>query len=493
VATAGLFGFGAMAAGFSGPVPEPLRAITALLLVFVLPAVLFERHVIGVRAATLSAALRALFSFLCWLCVLALWSAVFTLARAPFHVFALATMWLMLGLYALAAALPLAGRFPAAPRRPWPRALLFAVLACVIFAALVPPRLGIGDDSLDHIGYVRRIASMDSMRPAGVLAVPVDVTVGAILPDPRKGTLHPVVAFACALATASDIAVWRWLAVLMFPAAAIAVVLFNESFLYSRVAAWCAALLVLLSFHGTPFRFAASSAHGESLAALWCWTMTALALAAWQPGWMGWVLLAAGGVLVHMGVAMHAMVLAGAVACFGSAWGMSRALRVRTCTAITAGVALGLALRAGDIGGPVNPIHAHTQGVLYVGKQWFVASPMEILRLDGMLFLGGIACLPLVALLARTRRDARAVLAAAVIPLVISFVPWVSTTLFRHGSYMVFRSLLNVPVYAAIALCAQWLVEAWRARSGAAALLGTAAALVWLAVFVRTAAALACR
>jgi hypothetical protein len=474
-----------MAAGFTGPLPDSLRALAALFVVLVLPAILLERHVIRARAAIASAPLRALFAFLSWLCILALWSAAFTVTRAPFHVFALATMWLMLALYALAAALPLIGRLPVPPARPWPRTLLLAVLVSALFAALVPPRLGIGDDSLDHIGYVRRVASMDSMRPAGVLAMPRDAGADALRSDPRKGALHPVTAFLCALSDDTADVVWRWLAVILFPTAAIAIVVFNDAFLFSRVAAWCAAFLVLLSFHGTPFRFAASSAGGESLAALWCWTMTALALATWQPGWIGWMLLAMGGVLVHMGVALHALVLAATVALLGATWGMTRAQRVRASVSIALGVAAALALRAGDLGGRVNPIHAHTQGVLFVEKQWFVASPMEILRLDGMLFLGGLACLPLVALLARTRRDARAVLAAAVIPLVVSFVPWVATTLFRHGSYMVFRSLLNIPVYAAIVVCASWLFGAIRARRAGAMLVGIPAAMVWLVVFAR--------
>src|SRR5512140_3154877 len=123
-----------MAAGFAGPLPDPLCAIAALLLVFVLPAVLLERHVIAHRAAAGSAALRALFSFLAWLSILALWSAVFTVAHAPFHVFALATMWLMLAVYAFAAVLPLTGRLAAAPARPLPRAFLLAVVACALFA-----------------------------------------------------------------------------------------------------------------------------------------------------------------------------------------------------------------------------------------------------------------------------------------------------------------------------------------------------------------------
>jgi hypothetical protein len=110
---------------------------------------------------------------------------------------------------------------------------------------------------------------------------------------------------------------------------------------------------------------------------------------------------------------------------------------------------------------------------------------MEILRLDGILFLGGLVCIPALAWCARERPDARAVLAAAVVPFAISFVPWISTTLFRFGSYMVFRSLLNVPVYAAIVVSARWVADSVRRRRWGAFAIGLPAAALWIAVFVR--------
>lgn len=475
-----------MAAGFGAGLPGSLRAITALLVVLVLPPLVLARA-LRPGMAGLGPFLRPLVLFLSWLSVLAAWTYAFTLARAPFHVYATSTMWLLLALFAACALLPVVRPRAPAPLPALPRLLLLTVLSAALVAVMVPPRFSVGDDSLDHIGYVRHILSEDSVRPAGVLVMPVDANADDVHPDPRKGALHPVWAFVSALSATEPAIVWRWLGVLLFPAAFLALCTFNGAFVHSMGAAMVAGLLILLSFHGNPFRFAGSSVHGESLAAVWGWTLSALVLcnARREVRWVWWILLVAGGVLVHMGVAVHALVLAATVVCCGGAWGVERGERMRRALVLAAGVVLAVALRAGDVRGPVNAIHAHTQGVLFVTGPWFVVSPMEILRLDGMLFLGGLVLIPFLALAARRRCDARAIVAAAAIPFLVSFVPWVATTLFRHASYMVFRSLLNIPVYAAIVVMALWLVDGVRHRRWSAWVIGVPAALVWIVVFAR--------
>jgi hypothetical protein len=463
-----------------------LRAVTALLVVLVLPPFVLPRA-LGLRMAGLGPFLRPLILFLSWLSILAAWTYAFTLARAPFHVYAAATMWLMFALFAACALLPVVRPRAPAPLPSVPRLLLLAVLISALVAVMVPPRFSVGDDSLDHIGYVRHIMSEDCMRPAGVLVMPADAKVGDVHPDPRKGALHPVWAFVSALSATEPATAWRWLSVLLFPAAVLALCAFNAAFLPSTNAALVAGVLILLSFHGNPFRFAGSSVHGESLAALWGWTLSALVLcnARREVAWAWWILLVVGGGLVHMGVTVHVLVLAATVAGFGGAWGIARGERMRCALVLAAGVALAVGLRAGDVLGPVNAIHAHTQGVLFVAGHWFVVSPVEILRRDGMLFLGGLALIPFLILAAPRRPDARAIVAAAAIPFLLSFVPWVATPLFRHGSYMVFRSLLNVPVYAAIVVAALWLQDGVRHRRWGAFVIGVPAALVWMVVFLR--------
>jgi hypothetical protein len=75
--------------------------------------------------------------------------------------------------------------------------------------------------------------------------------------------------------------------------------------------------------------------------------------------------------------------------------------------------------------------------------------------------------------------------AASAIPVAISFVPWIATTLFRSASYMVFRSLLHVPVYAVTVVCASMLIRGLARRDARAWCIGVPAAAVWLFVFFR--------
>ena len=96
--------------------------------------------------------------------------------------------------------------------------------------------------------------------------------------------------------------------------------------------------------------------------------------------------------------------------------------------------------------GETNFIHSHIQGVLFLTQRWFVVSPMEILRQHGLIFLGGLVLLPVTLAWLRTAPVARRQLAVATLPFFICFVPFVATMLFERGSYMVFRSLLNIPV-----------------------------------------------
>lgn len=476
-----------MAAGFAGNLPEWLRVPAALVVVLVLPAMLLDRAVVNRGSWIRVSSLRIPFSFLLWLSLLAIWSGVFTLVRAPFHVFVSATMWLMIGAYAGAVVLSLTGRDARRRAENGPRMIWAAVAACILFAALIPQRLTVGDDTLDHVGYVRRIVSTDSLVPRGVLAQPIDASADSFRPDPRKGAFHPVLAFVSVLSQGDPVDVWRWLTVVVFPVLVLAVCSFNGAFLGSGAARVAAAVLVLLSFHGTLFRFARAAAHGESLAALWCWTMTAAVVCGAGGGVrrVVWVALALGGVLVHLGVIAHTLVLMATLVCLGAAWGIPPAARLRIGIPLALGTALAMILRARDLTGTVNLIHAHMQGVLFVTKRWFVASPMEILRVDGILFLGGLVCIPWLLLIARSRPAARAVLAAAAIPFAFSFVPWVATPLFERGSYMVFRSLLNVPAYAAIVICALSLGRAWKARKAVALLLGVPAAILWIVIFMR--------
>ena len=483
-AMAGFLGLGALAAGLADPLPESARAVGAIVLVLAIPAYLVSAAIAApTRAHPTLVALRTSLSLLVWFCLLALWTSAFALAGAPFRTYAIATTWALLAWFALHAGVSLRRRVRT-DASPASRGWWIVLAGCVLFAALFPPRLNVGEDGLDHVGYIRHVLTENSLRPAGVLAPPADDAVPP--PDPRKGALHPVLALTSWISSADPMVTWRWFSALMFPAAAAAALAFNGAFLASRAARIAAGALVLLTFNGNALRFSASSPHGEATAAMWCWALTALVVtgAARPARWYMWTLLAAGGVLVHLGVAWHVLVLVSTIVLCGGTWGIPTREKLRVSAALLAGVALAFVVRRHDLGGDANPIHAHTQGVMFVVRQWFVASPMEILRLHGMLFLGGLACVPALWFV-RSRPHARAILAAAAVPLALSFVPWVATWLYERGSYMVFRSLLQVPVFAAIVVCGSALAAGIGRRSRRALWVGVPAAAVWLVVFLR--------
>jgi hypothetical protein len=472
---AGLLGLGTLVSGLADGLPESARAILSILVWLGLPSFLLSGRMPAAPA------LRLPLSVLAWLSVMALWTTGFVVAGASFRAFALATTWGVLCLYAGACAWQLRrrgrGRAPAA-EQPW----WWLVAACALFAAANLPPLAVGEDGLDHAGYVRRVLTDNALRPSGVLVVPAG---GTAWPDPRKGALHPVIALVSWTGSADPTVVWRWLSVLTFPAAVVAVLAFNTAFLSSRGARIAAAVLVIVTFEGNTFRFAQASTRGESIAALWCWVLAAMAVggAPRRAHTAWWVLLAAGGVLVHLGVAWHVAILIATVAALGGVWGMGARERTAVCAALAAGVAAALVLRRGDLAGASNLLHAHTQGVMFVTGSWFVASPMEILRLHGIIFLGGLACIPFLPV--RSRRDARVILALSAVPLLVSFLPPVTTWLCRHGSYMVFRSLLQVPALAAIALAGEVVARGVRARDRRTLWFGVPALALWCFVFAR--------
>ncbi len=482
VALAGLLALGVLAAGFADSLPEFVRAPSALFVLLALPGYLLSRVIPAPLAASgHHSALRLSLGFVLWLCALALWTTGFTIAGASFRAYAVSSTWALVSFFAAFAALTArrgGGRSPAPVA--WAGWLLIA--ACAVFAAANPPALTVEGDGLDHIGYVRRVLTEDTLRPAGVLSLPADAS--RAWPDPRKGALHPVLALASWISSSDPVATWRWLGAVMFPAAVLSLLAFNASFLASRAMRIAAAALVLFSFDGSPFRFAAASAHGETVAAMWAWVLTALVIAA-PSGvrWYHWMLLSAGGVLVHLGVAWHVLVLAATIAAFGGAWNVNARGRPAMVASLVAGVALALLIRRDDLAGGANVMHAHTQGVMFVSNGFFIASPMEVLRQYGMIFLGGLVCVPF--LLIRARADARAVLVAAAIPFAVSFLPWMATWFYAHGSYMVFRSLLQVPAIAALVMTAGAIVSGVRARNFRALLIGLPVAVLWTLVFLR--------
>ncbi|HEU4365944.1 MAG TPA: hypothetical protein VFT13_10835, partial [Candidatus Krumholzibacteria bacterium] len=333
--------------------------------------------------------------------------------------------------------------------------------------------------------FVRRVLTLDAMRPDGVLAMPVDAA-QALAPDPRKGAFHDVVALVAHLSGADPTASWPLLRVVMYPLAVLAFTAFASVFVGGAALAACLALF-LLSYGGTAFRLVDASAYGQNLAAMWYWAVAAIVLRRDAPTRAGGIALAAlsaGGVLVHLGVAVHLAVLGATLVAFAPAPGLARRDAWRVFSWLVLGAAAGVALRGG-VGGPhANEIHAHVHGIMAVTERWFVMSPMEILRQHGMVFLGGLFLLPLAVFAAHRDAAARAALALSVIPVGVAFLPPVATVLFERVSYMAFRSILNAPVLPLAVLTLAWVARGARAR-GAMVRVGAALLLaLWGVGFV---------
>jgi hypothetical protein len=492
-ALCGIAAVGGAAAGFLDGAPALVRALAALVGAWVCPALLlvsFARAHRGFSRSVLVAG--ALFLTLS---IYAILSESFRLAGAPFSLYANATTWaLLLVFLAVVVAWQAGGRARSRPALWRPHALWFLAGVAVLLAIAVASRhpYAVGEDAFDHIGYVRRVLTFDSMRPDHVLAWPVDAA-GTLPPDPRKGALHPAIAWIAWVARADVALVWSLLPLVLYPGFVLAFVAFSQAVLVTRNAVVACVALFLLSHSGTAFQLSHAAAYGQNLAAAWYWVLAAIVLGArgqWVPrDILLLATLALGGALTHAGVALHASILAVSVAVFAP-WLGARYRPALVCALVLVAAAVGgMVLRAGVHGHATNWIHGHVQGVLFVSGDFdtgsFVVSPMEILRQHGMVFLGGLVLLPLALFPARKRADARAVLALGLLPMCIAFIPPLATALYSKATYMVARSLLNVPALAASVVVIGWMVSEARRRGFVVRTLAVVVVATWVIAFVR--------
>lgn|GEM_PF-3314907 len=354
---------------------------------------------------------------------------------------------------------------------------------------------GVSGDGYDHVGTILRMEQSGNLRAGEVLAPGKH---GRPLPeDPRKGTLHGLLAAVCRVSGATPWRLWEFLPFIVFPCFVGAFLAYCALFVRNGWELFLCGVLFAMSYGGAGYRFAGSVLYGQNLSVLWLWILTTTIVgvfgAARHVGGIcrvhrrsAFVFLAmagAGGSLVHAGVAMHAGVLAVTLALFSPVFGMTRRDAAVIGILLVACVLPGVMTRAMGAH-EVNWIHAHTQGVLWIDHSQFVVSPAENLREFGMMFLGGLVLAPLVA--ASSRRDSAAGRQAAVmaVPLVICFVPPITTWLYSAGSYMVFRVLLAVPAYPMITgQVARALVRA-RRRSLPRRVWVVAASALWALIFV---------
>jgi len=436
------------------------------------------------------------FSFVAGLSGISLltWGAM--LGGISFEVFSVSMQWALGVFFAVAAILdvrrPVADNAPAMPATavgPYiQRALAAVAIVLAVVALIQSPRFDYHQDSFDHIGYVRHIAEENSLSPHGVLAPPVEAPEGGAKADPRKGTFQPVAALAARMAGVDPIDAWRVMPAVFFPVAFLAFVWFCAAFLPDRRLVLACAALFLLFQGGTGVLHGREFANGQGIWLVFYWTLVPLclryAVSGARRNLSAVLVLLAGGAFMHVGVLTHAAVLLASLLLFYR-WLRLDRQAVLTLCAWGAGIAaVALVWKVATSIGGGNQIHAHPQGLMYVGGGMFVASPVEVLRQNGLVFFGGLVMLPFLVLAARRHGEAKLQIAFAAIPIAVCFIPPLVVLLYQSATYMVFRTLLNVPAFAIVAASVYWLASwsrrrAWWTRAAAALAL-----LVWAWLFL---------
>ena len=496
-ALVGVASIGATAAGWLDGAAPAFRAGLVLLGAAVVPAYLLMPA--ARRFAGASAASAAAISFFLVLSLHAVASELMRSVGASFATYDIVLTWaLLLTFLAVWVTSWRTGGY----RDDWRavhaallrhRGLVLAIVALAGLAVWSRGTFTVEEDAFDHIGYVRRMVDFNAMRPEHTLAMPADAS-ETMAPDPRKGALHPLIAWVSSTAGVGPDDAWSVLPVFMYPALVFAFIAFTRALCARASLVVVAGALFMLSYGGTAVQFAQAAAYGQNLAAGWYWVLVTVVLGDVRHGGVSLRarlfaagVLAFGGALAHVGVAWHTGVLTLSLIVLGP-WLGYRYRHAAIVALVVLGAAATAALVRLGFERPVaNILHSHVQGVLYVGPEHFVMSPMEILRQFGMVFLGSLVLVPLVALAARRRRDARAVLALCAVPMVMAFMPTLTTVLYDKTGYMLARALLNAPVFAAAAIVVVAIVDGARRRGVAVRAAVALGLTLWALAFVRPA------
>jgi hypothetical protein len=162
-----------------------------------------------------------------------------------------------------------------------------------------------------------------------------------------------------------------------------------------------------------------------------------------------------GGALIHVDVAIHFGLMFLSFVLFRRVFGFSwKSLAVLGAGALVCvGVVFVWKIVTSFSGG--NAVHSHPQGLLYFfenGDRFFILSPAEIIRQNGLMFFAGLVMLVPLVFITRHKRSARMNVALAVPPVLIALNPWVAPLVYSHATYLLHRFLLNIPALTITAL-----------------------------------------
>jgi hypothetical protein len=494
----GLLLLGLLASGFLDALPAAIRFLLAFSIVSWIPgAILTGRFLHPTPRGSVEKAVL-------WLCLglssvsLLTWPA--KIAGLSFGAYSIAVQWGLVVCFAAALVADFrlraaGGRRRRSARSPaessgatLPRGLAAVAAVLALVMLLQPPRFEFQQDSFDHIGYIRHIVSENTLSPAGVLAQPKDAGEAPVKEDSRKGTFQPVVALAARMSAVDPIDAWATMPAVFMPLAFLSFAWFCSVFLPRRRLVWACAALFLLFQGGTGVLEELEFANGQGVWLVFYWILVPLSLRyvssrSSRDLWATLIVFA-GGALMHIGLLAQFGIAAATLLLF------HRWLRLDTRAVVRLtvwGAAVGAAVLVWKYAtslGAGNEIHVHRQGVLYLTSHVFVASPVEILRQNGLVFLGGLVLVPFMLFAVRRHLCARFQLSFAVIPFVACFFPPLVPVLYNVAAYMVFRTILDVPAFAVV-VTAVYLLAVWSRRWGWASRVAAALVLVvWCEMFL---------
>jgi hypothetical protein len=354
--------------------------------------------------------------------------------------------------------------------------LLFVACGVSVFFLLSPPTIDPRGDSLDHLGYIRNITMENRMEPGDVLAPAVFAHQGRLNSDPRKGAAHPLIAAISILARVDPLDVWRWLPVVLAPLAFLGFAAFASALLPSGGFVAPALVFFLMFQGGLARQFLGVIAYGQHLSLLFYWVLFVMSLE-YLSARVGWMLVVIGvvclgGTFAHVDVAIHAGLMYAGLFLFYRKFKFPLRAVLELGLVLVGGIVIAGAWKLATAWGNANVIHSHPQGLLYlgdIGARFFVPSPVEIIRRNGLVFFVGLFLIPFLPFIGRHEPDGRYArcawmnIALALPPVLVAFNPFLAPLVYERGAYLLQRFVLNIPSLVITALVVGW-ITVWGRR-----------------------------
>lgn len=355
-----------------------------------------------------------------------------------------------------------------------PRNFVYAGIAVglALLFVVAPPVLDHRGDGFVHLGYLRSIASDNSMTPAEVLGPAVFAGDEVPESDPRSGALHPLLSGVARLSSIDPLTLWRWLPVVLAPVAFLSFAGFAVALLPGTGFVAVALVLFLMFQGGIGRQFLGSVGYGQHLSLVFYWVLLVLCLrfAKSRGGATLAIigLITFGGGLVHIDVVIHVAFMFAGLLVGARVFGFTRGGLIRLGAVI--GVLSGIALAWKYFGfyGGGNIIHTHPHGLLYffrIGDPFFIPNPGEIIRKNGLLFFVALFFIVFLPFLGKHKRYGWMNFSLSIPIVVTALNPFVAPLLYAKANYLVHRFLLGIPALVIFALATGALVS-WARRGG---------------------------